>query len=81
MSSKGRPKGINFQYIKSIKLNEDQKNNWNSKEIKEFLERNHKSIKLLKFLYELMETKFELTINYSSEELERLLEIEEMLEK
>ncbi len=35
---RGRPEGKNFEFIKSIKLNQKQVNNWDSKRIKNFLE-------------------------------------------
>ena len=35
---RGRPEGKNFEFIKSIKLNKKQVDNWDSKRIKNFLE-------------------------------------------
>lgn len=35
---RGRPKGKNFEFIKSIKLNQKQLDNWDSKKIKAFLD-------------------------------------------
>lgn len=34
---RGRPEGKNFEFIKSIKLNQKQVDNWDSKRIKAFL--------------------------------------------
>ena len=36
--ARGRPEGKNFEFIKSIKLNQKQVDNWDSKRIKTFLE-------------------------------------------
>lgn len=35
---RGRPEGKNFEFIKSIKLNQEQIDNWDSKKIKAFLD-------------------------------------------
>lgn len=35
---RGRPEGKNFEFIKSIKLNKKQVDNWDPKRIKTFLE-------------------------------------------
>lgn len=40
MSKAGRPRGINFDHVKTIKLNEDQAKKWNPKEVKNFLDGN-----------------------------------------
>ena len=69
--------GSNFEYGKSIKLTKAQNDNWDSKKVKAFLDGdNH-----LKFLYELMENKFEKIKDFTPEELETLLKIEEVLKK
>ena len=71
--------GSNFEYHKSIKLNEKQVNNWDPKKVKSFLDGNNNDN--LKFLYGLMENKFEKIKDYTPGELEKLLEIEEILGK
>lgn len=35
---RGRPEGKNFEFIKSIKLNQEQRDNWNPKKVKAFLD-------------------------------------------
>lgn len=41
---RGRPEGKNFEFIKSIKLNQKQLDNWDSKKIKAFLDGSLKPI-------------------------------------
>ncbi len=37
-NKRGRPEGKNFEFIKSIKLNQKQVDNWDSKRVKAFLD-------------------------------------------
>ena len=72
----GKDKKMNYPIIKHLRINEKQNAKWNPKLIRGFLEGNY-----LKFLYELLETKFELKKDFSPEELDTLLKIEEILGK
>ncbi len=73
---RGRPGGKNFEFIKSIKLNKKQVDNWDSKRIKAFLEGKN----LLKDLYEFMsnEAKCELK-NINESDIDFLTKIKEMI--
>ena len=57
---RGRPEGKNFEFIKSIKLNQKQVENWDSKRIKAFLDGSNDSIEINKLkgdfkrLYQIM---------------------------
>jgi len=58
---RGRPEGKNFEFIKSIKLNQEQIDNWDSKKVKAFLDGSLKPIEpnsevmdKFKRLYEIM---------------------------
>ena len=50
----GRPEGINFPIRKAIRLTEEQAENWDSKEVKEFLDNGYI---LLRRLYKIMTEK------------------------
>lgn len=75
MSGKvGRPRtGVNFDIIKSIKINSNLEKAWDPKLIRVVLEGK------LEFLYRLLQDKFKLVKNYTPEELQQLNEIEEVL--
>ena len=45
------PTGSNFEYMKSIKLNEKQVNNWDPKKVKAFLE-NSDQLDILREMFE-----------------------------
>lgn len=72
----GKDKKMNYPIIKHLRINEKQNANWDYKKVRAFLDGNY-----LKFLYELLETKFELKKDFSPEELDTLLKIEEILGK
>ncbi|KKK90051.1 hypothetical protein LCGC14_2726940, partial [marine sediment metagenome] len=70
---RGRPEGKNFEFIKSIKLNQKQVNNWDSKRIKAFLD----GESLLKKLYIIMDTKMKPIKLLSENERNTLIKIME----
>jgi len=72
VKKRGRPSGKNFEFIKSIKLNQNQVNNWDSKEIKAFLDGKN----LLNDLYALMNDKMDFIITPNSEDLELIKKID-----
>ena len=72
----GKDKKMNYPIVKHLRINEKQNANWDYKKVRGFLDGNY-----LKFLYELLETKFELKKDFSPEELDTLLKIEEILGK
>lgn len=57
MAKRGRPSGINFDIVKTIKINESQLAKWDPKKIKSFLDGNYDNDLLFKDfrrLYQIM---------------------------
>lgn len=69
---RGRPSGKKFEFIKSIKLNQKQVDNWDSKKIKAFLDGKN----LLKDLYKLMNEKMDFIKTPDNEDLELIKKID-----
>ena len=79
----GRPEGKNFEFIKSIKLNQKQIDNWDNntpKLIRNLLELENNPIELLKQLYDFM-SKMDF-VNYipNDQEMQLVEQIKEMIQ-